>query len=344
MQARKGEWFSLTWDITDFHHHDSYTQFESAPKFLYAEKDSNQIESEAINEFYRLRLVRIFITSVFVTDTEGEKVPTHYRVGEFMPGDSKSYDKWLARYHKINFEVTEYVRAKEALNQKNVYLEHSAKIIRHDMHSGINTYIPRGFKSLMRRLPENIIKDNKLETAIKLLKEGIDHAKRVYDGVYAFTNLVKEDSVLEKSNYNLNFIIKDYLRGTAYSDQVIVEELIELEVNSSLFCTAIDNLIRNGLKYNDSPTKFVRIYMEDKKTICVQDNGRGLSRRDFLYYCKPYIRKHNQTEGGSGLGLNIAAAILTEHGFSIDPEEIENGTIIRIKLNAGDKKYIISGR
>ena len=48
MQARKGEWFSLTWDITDFHHHDSYTQFESAPKFLYAEKDSNQIESEKI--------------------------------------------------------------------------------------------------------------------------------------------------------------------------------------------------------------------------------------------------------------------------------------------------------
>jgi signal transduction histidine kinase len=344
MEARKGEWFSLTWDIIDFNDKDSYTQFESAPKFLYAENDSRQIESAAINEYYRIRLVRIFITSVFVTDTEGNKVPTHYRIGEFMPGDSVSYDKWLARYHKINFEVTEFVRAKEALNQKNVYLEHSAKIIRHDMHSGINTYIPRGFKSLMRRLPEKIIKENKLETAIKLLKEGIDHAKRVYDGVYAFTNLVKKDSVLEKNNCDLKMIINNYLRGTAYSDQVIVEELIELEVNSSLFCTAIDNLIRNGLKYNDSPTKFVRIYMEDENTICVQDNGRGLSRRDFLYYCKPYIRKINQKESGSGLGLNIAAAIFTEHGFSIDPEEIENGTIMRVKLNAGDKKYIISGR
>lgn len=344
MQARKGEWFSLSWDIIGSHDEKAYNHFYNAPKFLYAEEDSKQIESKVINEFYRLRLVRIFITSVFVSDTEGNKVPTHYRIGEFMPGDSKSYDKWLARYHKINFEVTEYVRAKEALNQKNVYLEHSAKIIRHDMHSGINTYIPRGFKSLIRRLPEKLIEEHNLETAIKLLKEGIDHAKRVYDGVYAFTNLVKEDSVLERNVYNLTNIINTYLKGTAYSDQVIVEELIELEVNSSLFCTAIDNLIRNGLKYNDSSTKFVHIYMEDEQTICVQDNGRGLSRRNFLYYCKPYVRKLNQKENGSGLGLNIAAAIFTEHGFAIDPEEIENGTIMRIKLNAGDKKYIISGR
>jgi len=344
MQARKGEWFSLSWDIIGTHDEKAYSHFYNAPKFLYAEEDSKQIEAEVINEFYRLRLARIFITSVFVIDTEGNKVPTHYRIGEFMPGDNKSYDKWLARYHKINFEVTEYVRAKEALNQKNVYLEHSAKIIRHDMHSGINTYIPRGFKSLIRRLPENVIKENRLETSLKLLKEGIDHAQRVYSGVYAFTNLVKEDSVLEREICDLREAIKDYLRGTAYSDQVVVEELIELEVNSSLFCTAIDNLIRNGLKYNDSPTKFVRIYMEDEETICVQDNGRGLSRRDFLYFCKPYVRKRGQAESGSGLGLNIAAAIFTEHGFSIDPEKLENGTIMRIKLNAGDKKYIISGR
>ena len=39
------------------------------------------------------------------------------------------------------------------INKKNSYLEHAARIIRHDMHSGINTYMPRGISSL---IPEQI--------------------------------------------------------------------------------------------------------------------------------------------------------------------------------------------
>ena len=35
---------------------------------------------------------------------------------------------------------------KTLANKKTVYLEHAAKILRHDIHSGINTYIPRGIK------------------------------------------------------------------------------------------------------------------------------------------------------------------------------------------------------
>ena len=343
MRAKKGEWFSLSWDIVDFYNAESYIQFQNVPHFIYAEEDSKQIESDYLNEFDRLRLVSIFVTTVFVTCQDGTKVPTHYKPGSFMPGDNRSYDKWLAKYHEINFEITRYVKAKEALNQKNIYLEHAAKIIRHDMHSGINTYIPRGYKSLMRRLPEEVIEKYKLESSVKLLSEGINHAQRVYKGVYAFTNLVKKDSVLEKSECSLSEILKDYMKGTAYSDQVDISDLGISNVNASLFCTAIDNLIRNGLKYNDSPSKCVRIYRESN-FICVKDNGRGLSKKEFDRYRRPYIRKNDQSESGSGLGLNIAAAILEEHGFSLEPEKLEVGTIMRIDLDADDKKYIISGR
>jgi signal transduction histidine kinase len=345
MKAKKGEWFSLDWEIIDFYDPLSFEQFEKSPSFLYAEEDSNQIESEIINKLDRLRLTSIFMTNVFVTSQHGIKVPTHYQIGKFMPGDNPSYDKWLADYHKINFEITEYVRDKEALNQKNIYLEHAAKIIRHDMHSGINTYIPRGFKGLLRRLPKDAIDKYRLDTSIKLLSEGIDHAQRVYQGVYAFTNLVKQDSILEKEECDLKEILLEYLGGTAYSDQVVIEDLITINVNKSLFCTAVDNLIRNGLKYNDSETKWVKIYMdpEDDDTICIQDNGRGLTKKEFIDYCRPYVRKEGQEESGSGLGLNIAAAIFDEHNFRMEPQKLEIGTIMRIDLDANDKKYIIGG-
>ena len=47
---------------------------------------------------------------------------------------------------------------------------------------------------------------------------------------------------------------------------------------------------------------------------------------------KPYTRKPNQKESGSGLGLNICIAILQEHGFSVTCEKNDAGTLMKIKI------------
>ena len=226
------------------------------------------------------------------------------------------------------------------LKQKNIYLEHAAKIIRHDMHSGINTYLPRGIKSLKRRISTETIKDLKISSPLQLIEDGLHHAQKVYAGVYEFTNLVKENAVLNKKICNVKTILEDYLRLTAYKNQVLIKDNLnlEMELNEALFCTAIDNLIRNGLKYNDSPTKWIKIYLKKYKGstfIIVEDNARGLTQEEFIYLSKPYARKEGQKEEGTGLGLNICIEILKEHGFSIFAEKktYEAGTKLKIKIN-----------
>ena len=231
---------------------------------------------------------------------------------------------------KIATDITTQHEAEVIVNQKNSYLEHAAKILRHDMHSGINTYMPRGLRSLKRRMSEEQIKELKIDAPLKMLEEGLKHTQKVYAGVKEFTNLVKQEVQLEKQKVNLKTILGDYLSSTSYVKQVVIDELPEVEVNEPLFCTAVDNLIRNGLKYNDSPTKSVMIYMEDEKTLIVQDNGRGMTQSEFLELSKPYTRKKDQKESGSGLGLNICIAILQEHGFSISAEKTNYGTKIKI--------------
>jgi PAS domain S-box-containing protein len=230
------------------------------------------------------------------------------------------------RIMKIATDITESIKNIKEIENKNTYLEHAAKILRHDMHSGINTYIPRGLSSLERRLSTEDIERLKIEAPIKMIKEGLKHTQKVYKGVYEFTNLVKKDVVLNKTKCNIKDILKDYLSSTAYASQVILDDdLPEIDVNEALFCTAIDNLIRNGLKYNDSDTKLVKIY-SDVKNIYVQDNGRGINQEEFEKLSKPYVRKEGQKETGTGLGLNICVAILKEHGFSIRCEKNEIGT------------------
>jgi PAS domain S-box-containing protein len=237
------------------------------------------------------------------------------------------------RVLKIARDITEIIEKSKEIEKQNTYLEHAAKILRHDMHSGINTYIPRGISSLERRLKPETIKEFKLEAPLKMLKEGLKHTQKVYKGVYEFTNLVKKDVVLEKHLMDPKKVLKDYLESTSYSDQIVISDLPEMEINESLFCTAVDNLIRNGLKYNDSDTKWVKIYMLDENTMAIQDNGRGLSQEDFDHLSKPYIRKLDQKESGSGLGLNICTAILQEHGFDIKCKKADKcGTIMMIKI------------
>ena len=242
-------------------------------------------------------------------------------------------DGQLQGYLSVRQNITEIVKAKNELDKKNGYLEHAAKILRHDMHSGINTYIPRGISSLERRLPPEVISQYKLEIPLRMLKEGLVHTQKVYKGVYEFTNMVKHGASMTRLVLNLKTVLHDYLKSTSYSNQVIIEGLPDASINESLFCTAIDNLIRNGLKYNDSPTKYVKIYFDhNTNQLIVEDNGRGMTPSEFEFLSKPYTRREDQKESGSGLGLNICVEILKEHGFAVSCKKTNQGTKIFIQL------------
>lgn len=229
---------------------------------------------------------------------------------------------------KIASDITEKKLIELEVGKKNTYLEHAAKILRHDMHSGINTYIPRGLSSLKRRLNKEAIQALKIAAPLRMIEEGLNHTQKVYSGVKEFTNLVKQDAQLDKKVRDLKEILFKYLKSTSYIKQVVIEDLGEAKVNEALFCTAVDNLIRNGLKYNDSHTKLVKVYTEGKN-IVIEDNGRGITHEEFIELSKPYTRG-NDKEQGTGLGLNICLAIMQEHGYNLTAEKLETGTKIRI--------------
>lgn len=257
-----------------------------------------------------------------------------YHVDTYIKGLFDQETGEFKGFMSIRYDVTGVINSLTEIDKKNTYLEHAAKILRHDMHSGINTYLPRGISSLERRLNPEVVESLKLDAPLKMLKEGLAHTQKVYKGVYEFTNLVKKNSVLEKTPHKLGEILRNYLQPTAYFSQVALSDFLpEVEVNESLFCTAIDNLIRNGIKYNDSEFKMVAVYMDEDKYLAIQDNGRGMTQEEFEHLSKPYARRADQKETGTGLGLNICIAILQEHGFEISCQKMpEGGTKIKIKI------------
>jgi hypothetical protein len=239
----------------------------------------------------------------------------------------------LLQRKTIRVKDTEINKQLMDINKKNKYLEYSARIIRHDMHSGINTYIPRGISSLEKRIPGEEIERLKISSPIKMIKEGISHTQKVYKRVYEFTNLVKQKVVLNKEMINTKNSLEDYFSNVSYRDNIKIEDLGDLEVNDTLFCNAIDNLVKNGIQYNDNKTKEIKIYMEDNFLV-VEDNGRGLSKEEFEDIT---IKNRKGGENAEiGLGLSISKTILEEHGFTIESEKIKTGTKIKIKTKKND--------
>lgn len=210
--------------------------------------------------------------------------------------------------------------------KKNSFLDFAARVIRHDMHSGINTYMPRGLTSLEKRLTEEQIKQLKIESPLQLIRDGLNHTQRVYKIVYEFTNLVKQNAVLEKQEVSLNEVIEKFITKTSYINQVEISQLPTIKVNEILFWNSVDNLIKNGIKYNDNENKKVKIYMEEDNLI-VEDNGRGFSQEQF----EEYLYSPEKGEE-SNLGLKISYAILTEHGFEVRCQKLETGTKFLIKI------------
>jgi len=325
-------------------------EFDLSGNIVYANQNFCDSMGYSLNEL-KGKHHSIFVTEDYSKSDEYKEFWNKLKNGDFISEQFNRIKKngeeiWLQatynpifdnngqviRVMKIAVDITDKVLQSKEIERKNTYLEHAAKILRHDMHSGINTYMPRGVNSLERRLTQEDIINLKIEAPLKMIKEGLKHSQKVYKGVYEFTNLVKKDVVLNKEECNIKDILKDYLSSTAYASQVVLDDnLPTIELNEPLFCTAVDNLIRNGLKYNDSDTKFVEI-SSDEDSIYIQDNGRGITQEDFNYLSKPYTRKEGQKESGTGLGLNICVAILEEHGFKITCEKNETGTKMKIKF------------
>jgi light-regulated signal transduction histidine kinase (bacteriophytochrome) len=321
MSREMGKWYSLLWQPIDFDDSGAYEQLKECPKFFYSPNNVSYVKSQLESQYESIYLVECFQTVIFI-----EGMPTHYRAGKIMPGDLEKYDKWLVDYHGTTAQMLEDIKKKQELYESKLFIEYSNRVIRHDMHSGINTYIPRGLSMLKKKLPEEIIKEYRLAPALMFLEKGINHAQMVYKGIYSFTGLVKQEKHLDVVEFNLGDSLAQYLEYVAYNSFVEVKDLPNISGSPSLMCSALLQLIQNGVQYNHNLEKKVVVYTDEEESIYVEDNGTGMTQEEFNQNIFP-----KDSMIVRGMGLSIATVIFEEHNYSIEVIPKEMGTIMKIK-------------
>lgn len=87
--------------------------------------------------------------------------------------------------------------------------------------------------------------------------------------------------------------------------------------DSTLLGMVLQNLISNGLKFNDSaqPAVEVELLGGEQPTIVVRDNGIGIEKRHHEAVFAMFRRLHARSKyEGTGAGLSIAKKIVENHG------------------------------
>lgn len=102
-----------------------------------------------------------------------------------------------------------------------------------------------------------------------------------------------------------------------------------------LLAQAVANLIDNALKFTPAGGRVdLRTQVADGRlVISVADSGPGIPAADRTRAVEPFVRLSNAPpRDGSGLGLNLAAAVARLHGGSLRLEDNDPGLVARLDL------------
>lgn len=107
-----------------------------------------------------------------------------------------------------------------------------------------------------------------------------------------------------------------------------------IEADEAKIKQVIINLIDNALKYTDKGGEIVISFDKEHKfiTICIEDNGKGISEND-LPHIKEKFYKADNTVRGTGIGLAVADEIVKNHGGVLNISSVSGeGTVAQVTL------------
>lgn len=240
-------------------------------------------------------------------------------------------------YRKENELLIDELQKKNVqLNATTEELEQFTYIASHDLKTPLRNVI--SFLGIIERKAERGEYDDLLED-LQYAKKG---SKQMYSLVTDILEMTKVNNDLNsgRKSIELSTVIDkvSYELKNQYPTAHIENKVtLYYLVNESHFYILFQNLISNGLKYNESDEKHISIWNAQKDTsvqIFIKDNGIGIDEQFHNQIFDFFKRLHNsQKYDGTGLGLGLCKKIIESYSGSISVSaSSEEGTTFLIEL------------
>lgn len=236
---------------------------------------------------------------------------------------------------RLSLREKELERQKKSLVNKNQYLEDFANIVSHDLKSPLRGI--SNFASLLSRRLGPTAESSTTEY-VNYIKSNAKRALNLVDGILNYSKLGTDAH--NNTSCNLLDLVKDARenllsvidgRGAVVE---VAERLPDAVCDKVIVTQLFQNLIGNGLKYNNAevPTVKVTCTKDPEKgcVMAVSDNGIGIAKEYQASIFDMFTRLHG-SEGqfeGSGIGLAFCLRIIKSYGGEIwlDSEEGKGST------------------
>jgi len=256
----------------------------------------------------------------------------------------------LQRYNnnktkKLNLSLESKTKELKMSNQQLTTsyeeLERFNFIASHDLKTPLRSII--SFSGLLQgKLLET--KDESITNALHFIKEGGNQMHELIEGVEFYLNipdLIKKGSESLKTEDLEHFISKVSKLSLERAKKNAFVELHSLlpsiKHSASMISILFENIIDNGLKFNQSHAPCVKIKGKNKGTyysLQFEDNGIGIKEEFLDSIFKMFTKLNNQNDyKGSGLGLATCKKIITELGGNINVKsELGKGTTFEVQM------------
>jgi two-component system sensor histidine kinase CpxA len=185
--------------------------------------------------------------------------------------------------------------------------------------------------------PESLGLFDRIEREAKLLNEMISQ-------ILQLSRLESQSETIERKQIDLCKLIEKVVADANFEAEsqnkkaVIVQNInCEIYGNKSLMKSAIENVLRNALRYTNDVVEVYLSHNRHEITITVRDYGPGVPEEELANLFTPFYRvskARDRKSGGVGLGLAIAEQAVQSHKGKITARNAESGGgfVIEIKL------------
>jgi signal transduction histidine kinase len=251
-----------------------------------------------------------------------------------LAGDDDEFDALAV---EVNGLLARLARTTEILRTAL----HSAA---HDLRSPMHRMRLRLEESLGTTEDGGSVEGARPETLEQILRD-VDHMQRVLTALLQIAEAesgtvgaVPEPVALDTMLGELGELYQPQAEEQGVALSVSCEPVSCVLGHRQLLAQAVANLIDNALKFTPAGGRVdLRTHLADGRLIIsVADSGPGIPADDRTKAVEPFVRLSNvPPRDGSGLGLNLAAAVARLHGGSLRLEDNRPGLVALLDLPAG---------
>jgi len=248
------------------------------------------------------------------------------------------------RYKRLNellkTKTKELENSNEHLAKSNEELERFAFIASHDLKTPLGNVI--NFTHLLERELKPYGGEKALEY-LSFIKKGGERLNNLIIDTLEYSRLSYVEKTNQKQTIDLNILLGELQNSMqSYIEErnasiILPDNLPSIKADHSAIFLLFQNLLENGMKYNNSKTPTIEIYLKESDefiSVSIEDNGLGIPEEHHNEVFVMFSRLHNKREyEGSGLGLSICKKIVEKlHGEICIQSKMGEGSIFEIKL------------